>query len=355
MLRRYPRRAGLHIDVDCLDVRRLHVTKSCDVAPEIGVRFGGAFGLGELLLDVAGQVVVGRFVVSGRRLVEQRTELLDDRVRRFAVERRHGVEVHAAEVVQDGGECIFRARRAGRAAVGLLRALGEDGGLLGTGGLYLLAGALRHGGADTLVVVLLQRADLRPSRIITEEPLVGVRIDRAMLFREAVIERVEASSQVLDLLIRGLLVDLGTAELGEGVADAHHAGNAVLRRVIRERHSLRYGLAEMVGHADMHCAVGRCEHCADLHVLDILGEGDSFCHRLRPGLDHDIFRQGPDGLGEQCRKIVTAAGDQRRIIGAVHRPIGAEVTEHHVGLVDEVLVERDSLAILALPLADLRP
>ncbi|MNE46906.1 hypothetical protein D3C87_1609040 [compost metagenome] len=72
-----------------------------------------------------------------------------------------------------------------------------------------------------------------------------------MRLYKAIVQTVQPVSQVFNLLIGGGIADLRPPELGKGVADTDHAGDALLGRFVRERHRLRGRLADMIGGAQM--------------------------------------------------------------------------------------------------------
>ena len=204
-LGRDPRRTRFDGDIHRLDILRLDGFQGIDVAGEARVGAGSGFGLRQLLLDVPGQVSVTGLPAVLRVVEQQIAQLVGNLVRVTAIEALHVVHIHAATLGEAGHQRVFRTRCRVRRAVWLLGAAGEDGrfdsGRLPAG----LAGFLRHIGADALVVAVLQRGNLRPRRVVAEQQLVRLPVDRAVLLHKAVVGVVETNAGLLDSGIAGTL------------------------------------------------------------------------------------------------------------------------------------------------------
>ncbi|QRE00578.1 hypothetical protein [Pseudomonas phage Itty13] len=349
---RHPWGARLDVDVHSLDVGRLHTFQGFDVRGECRIALGRLAGLGQLRLHVPAQVLVAGDVALHRVLIDEVAKLLDDGVRRLAVQLAHQVEVYAAGLGEAGDQGVLRRRGAGRRLIRLLGALAEDRRLLRARLASLLAGLLRHGGGQPLVEVVLQGGELRPRRIVAEQALVGVEVDRAVRLDEGVIGRVQLLAGGLDPLVGGARVQLQAAQAGQHVADADHADDALAGLLVREGHGLGGVLAQHVLAAHLH-GVAVEEHGADAHVLGAHGLGGLRLHRRRLG--HDALGQAVDGARQLGLGVLALAGDQGGLAVAVHGAVGAEVAEHHFRVAVEILVQRNGVAVLVGVVAHLHP
>ena len=163
--RRHPGRADLHLDVGGLDVLRQYGFQGGNVRGISVVLFGRRFGLGQLHFHVAGQVFIAGRPAANWIGKYQAAQLLGNGVLGFAIQALHVGHINSAHFGQGDGKGFLGARYAGHRHIGRLGTLGENVGLLRA------RVARRHAFlpgdqlADTGVVVMFQRRQLRPYRV----------------------------------------------------------------------------------------------------------------------------------------------------------------------------------------------
>jgi len=206
-----PGRAQPDVNLLGREVGRLNGLERLDVRGESRISDRRGPGSGQLLADVAREVLVIGFPCLGLGVQEDQAPQLGQEVlHRTGQEPRHVVQVHAAALVQ-GHEQGFLRRGRGRHGLPVLdRPLVEDGGL---------------GGDFGLVVVELQRQQQWQVRVPVERALVGPVIDGAEPPHKPVVRRVELLAGFENPLF-GAAAELGAEAVANGVTYRDEAANA---------------------------------------------------------------------------------------------------------------------------------
>ena len=130
VLRRQPGRAEPHVNFRGGEVRRLHRLQRLDVFKKTRVGNGRRVRNGELLADIAGEILVVGFPLVRLRIQEDESLAVGQKLlQRFIEQASHVVEVNAAALVQRN-EQRFLGRGDGLDGLPVMNgALVEDGGL----------------------------------------------------------------------------------------------------------------------------------------------------------------------------------------------------------------------------------
>ncbi|MCY1166339.1 hypothetical protein D9M73_62660 [compost metagenome] len=329
----------------------------------------GRLGLRQLGAHVARQVGVAQHIFVAGRVAEQqgllaRAQCLQHRVRFHA---QQFADVAGVQLAALGHRHLQRVGRRVHLLNLLARsdhALGKDGALAGGrfGGLY--THALRCGQADAWRVAVLQGGQQGEVRVILEHAQRTGVVDEAVGLAVGVVLLVERRAQGLHGL--GVVAHFRCQQAAHRAAhasqrlDAFEAGVAQfglfgplsLRGNLhapRLAAQIRQALHELVGiHEIAALADGRALQGRD-GGLGVLGSA-SLGHAAV-----DSLGQLANGFLEHRHRVLPWPGHQRREVGAIHAAVGAEVAQHHAGVVDEVLVERDGFAAPVLDLAHGQP
>ena len=191
-----------------------------------------------------------------------------------------------------------------------------------------------------VLVQLLQRAEQIVGAVLGKGQGVGAGVDKPILCGEAVVEGIQLRLRLPDGFIRNKAIHLLRDELLHAVPQLHHALGTLLCGGVEV--GLGHDAVLTVVQLPVHHGVGEVPHirvCRDgLHDGLILAQIGQL--RFRVG-STDI----PNCAAELLRKVCALDGRNGKVLPAVLRAFRGLPPQHHLRVVDEILIDGKAVRV----------